>query len=57
MTFDEAEPGVFRLQSGLDMRIVIEVPEAGLLSYAWWWATPGEDAVERSRLVARLNGQ
>jgi hypothetical protein len=57
MTFDEAEPGVFRQQSGPEMRIVIEAPEAGCLSYAWWWAPPGEDVVERSRLVARLRQQ
>jgi len=57
MTFAEAEPGVFRLQSGPDMRIVIEHSEARCLCYAWWWARPGEDVVERSRLVARLHKQ
>ena len=53
MTFEEAEPGVFRLQSGADMRIVIETPEPNCLCYAWWWGPPGEHVVERSRLVAR----
>jgi hypothetical protein len=56
-TFEEAEPGVFRLQSGPDIRIVIEVPEPGCLSCAWWWARPGKEVVERSQLVARLSRQ
>jgi hypothetical protein len=56
MTFAEAEPGVFRLEAAGDMRIVIETPGTGCLSYAWWWAPHGEEVVERSRLVAWLRG-
>ena len=30
------------------MQVVIEMPEPGRLSYAWWWATAGEEPVEQS---------
>lgn len=36
------------------MEIVIEVPEAGRLTYAWWWAETGATPVEQSKADARL---
>jgi hypothetical protein len=53
MTFSEVEPGIFGLRGPSDMRIVLETPATDTLSYAWWWAAPGEAVIERSRLVAR----
>ena len=38
------------------MQVVIEMPEPGRLSYAWWWATAGEEPVEQSRADVRLPG-
>lgn len=35
------------------MEIVIEVPEADRITYAWWWATAGEAPVEQSKADAR----
>ena len=36
------------------MEVVIEVPEPGRITYAWWWAA-GEDApTEQSRADARI---
>jgi hypothetical protein len=57
MTFVEEQPGVFTLDGPTDMRIVIDTPEPGTLSYAWWWSPPGENVIERSRLVAQLNSR
>jgi len=57
MTFSEREPGVFRLDASVDMRILIEVAKPGVLSYAWWWAPPGDDVIERSKLVAHLGAR
>jgi len=53
MTFSEVEPGVFGLRGPRDMRIVLGTPATDTVSYAWWWAAPGEPVIERSRLVAR----
>ncbi len=36
------------------MEVVIDVPEAGRVTYAWWWAQ-GEDSVrEQSKADARI---
>lgn len=34
------------------MEIVIEQPEPGRLTYAWWWAQPGETPTEQSKADA-----
>ncbi len=36
------------------MEIVIEQPEPGRLTYAWWWANAGETPTEQSKADARL---
>ena len=36
------------------MEIVIEVPEPGRVTYAWWWAPGSDEPVEQSRADARL---
>ena len=33
--------------------IVIEVPEPGRLTYAWWWAEPGDQLIEQSKADTR----
>lgn len=34
------------------MEIVIEIPEPGHLTYAWWWGADGDDPVEQSKASA-----
>ncbi len=36
------------------MEIVIETPEKGRITYAWWWASVGEPPVEQSKADASL---
>lgn len=36
------------------MEVIIEMPEADRLTYAWWWASTGERPVEQSKADARL---
>lgn len=36
------------------MEIVIEHPESGRLTYAWWWAEHGTPPVEQSKADVRL---
>jgi hypothetical protein len=36
------------------MEVVIETPEPERLTYAWWWASAGEQPVEQSKADARL---
>jgi len=36
------------------MEIVIELPEPGRITYAWWWAAAGQPLVEQSKADARL---
>lgn len=36
------------------MEVVIEVPEAARLTYAWWWADAGEQPFEQSKADTRL---
>lgn len=38
------------------MEIVIDVPEPDRITYAWWWATPGDTLIEQSKADARLVG-
>jgi hypothetical protein len=54
MTFSEVEQRVFRLEGSNDTRIALAVPEPGTVVYSWWWARPGEQIKEQSRLIARL---
>ena len=37
------------------MEVVIDTPEVGRLTYAWWWAKAGEKPVEQSKADARLH--
>ncbi|HWL45600.1 MAG TPA: hypothetical protein VNQ73_21845 [Ilumatobacter sp.] len=50
------EPGRFEQPPGgpYTMAVVIDVPEPGRLTYAWWWAAAGEAPVEQSRADVRL---
>jgi hypothetical protein len=38
------------------MEIVIDVPEPDRITYAWWWATPGDTPTEQSKAEARRVG-
>ena len=54
-----AEPGSTRFVQReaigpFTMEIVIERPEPGRLTYAWWWAAAGETPIEQSKADARL---
>ena len=56
----EAEPGVFQPGDGpvpYPMKVVLSVPEAGRLRHAWWYGSPGEDAVERDVAELELSTQ
>jgi hypothetical protein len=51
----ETDPGVFEPGDGsvpYPMKVVVSVPEAGRLRHAWWYGSPGQQAVERD--VAEL---
>lgn len=51
----ETQSGVFEPGDGpvpYPMKVVVSVPEPGKLRHAWWYGSPGEDAVERD--VAQL---
>jgi len=51
----ETQPGVFEPGDGpvpYPMKVVVSVPKPGRLRHAWWYGSPGEDAVERD--VAEL---
>ncbi len=51
----EIEPGVFEPGHGpvpYPMKVVVSVPEPGRLRHAWWYGSPGEQAIERD--VAEL---
>ena len=46
----ETQPGVFEPGDGptpYPMKVVLSVPEPGKLRHAWWYGSPGDDAVER----------
>lgn len=51
----ETQPGVFEpgdVAVPYPMKVVVSVPEPGRLRHAWWYGSPGEQAVERD--VAEL---
>jgi hypothetical protein len=51
----ETDPGVFEPGDGpapYPIKVVVTVPEPGRLRHAWWYGSPGEQAVERD--VAEL---
>ena len=51
----EIQPGVFEPGDGpvpYPMKVVVSVPEPGKLRHAWWYGSPGQEAVERD--VAQL---
>jgi hypothetical protein len=51
----ETDPGVFEPGVGpvpYPMKVVVSVPEPGRIRHAWWYGSPGDDAVERD--VAEL---
>ena len=48
--FVQSEPG-----GPYVMEIVIEQPEPGRLTYAWWWAMAGGTPTEQSKADARLH--
>lgn len=55
--FIEADDGRFvQLTPGgpYTMEVVIEIPEVGRLTYAWWWSNAGEQPIEQSKADARL---
>jgi hypothetical protein len=46
----ETDPGTFELgdePSPFPMKVVVSIPEAGRIRHAWWYGSPGEEAVER----------
>jgi hypothetical protein len=53
----EQRPGYFvDVAAGAVAHQAVEItcPADGELTYAWWWAEPGEDAIERSKVDAQL---
>ncbi len=51
----ETDPGVFEGGDAplpYPMKVVLSIPGSGRLRHAWWYGSPGEDAVERD--VAEL---
>ena len=50
VTLHETEPGVF--EPGPDggpypMKVVVAMPEPGVLHHQWWYGRPGEEAIPR----------
>lgn len=51
----ETEPGMFELGSEgspFPMKVLVSMPEPGVLRHSWWYGRPGGEAVERD--VAEL---
>jgi hypothetical protein len=51
----ETEPGVFEAGDGpvpYPMKVVVSVPAPGKIRHAWWYGSPGQEAMERD--VAQL---
>ncbi len=51
----ETEPGTFELGSEgspFPMKVLVSMPEPGVLRHSWWYGRPGGEAVERD--VAEL---
>jgi hypothetical protein len=52
--FTETGPGEFTAYEGpLVARIVLELPQPGAISYAWWWSRDESDPREQSRADLR----
>jgi hypothetical protein len=50
-------PGQFTAYDGpVAARIVLEIPQPGALTYAWWWSRDGSDPREQSRAELRHTG-
>jgi hypothetical protein len=50
-------PGEFTTYDGpVAARIVLEVPQPGALTYAWWWSRDGAEPREQSRAELRHTG-
>jgi hypothetical protein len=50
VTLHETEPGVFEPGPGgspYPMRVVVAMPEPGVLHHHWWYGAPGDQAVPR----------
>jgi hypothetical protein len=46
----EGDPGVFEPRDGdapYPQKVVLSMPEPGRIRHAWWYGSPGEQAVER----------
>ena len=53
----EGEPGVFEPSDDVPpypMKVVVSVPGPGRIRHAWWYAAPGDEAVERDVSDLRL---
>jgi hypothetical protein len=53
----ETDPGVFELGdegSPFPMKIVMSMPEPGVLVHSWWYGRPGGEAEEKDRTEVRL---
>lgn len=56
MVESASEPGRFEMREPFGpyaMAIVVEQPEPGRITYAWWWAMAGEEPIEQSKADAR----
>jgi hypothetical protein len=54
----ETEPGTFEPDTEIapyPMKVVISVPSPGRLRHSWWYASPGEDPVERDIAELQLD--
>jgi hypothetical protein len=55
--FVSTGPGQFTAYDGpMAARIVLEIPQPGALTYAWWWSRDGSDPREQSRAELRHTG-
>jgi hypothetical protein len=57
MIESESESGRFHQPTPFGpytLEVVIEVPEPGQVTYAWWWAPAGEPPIEQSKASASL---
>jgi hypothetical protein len=53
----EGQPGVFEPRDGAvpyPQKVVLSMPEPGRIRHAWWYGSPGEQAVERDVSDVRL---
>lgn len=51
LRFREGGTGVFTLDGPMAMRIVLRTLDDDVLTYAWWWAKPGDETIEQSKAV------